>query len=239
MADPTDLTTTARSTLRRKRERGSYDRQLVNALLDEALLCHVGFHHEGATYVVPMTFARSADTLYLHGASANHALKTLATGSEVCVSVTLLDGLVFSRSAFHHSMNYRSIMLFGPARQVEDEAEKREALLAIVDHMARGRASDTRPPSASELRATLVLGFAISEGSVKVRTGGPVEEPEDLTSSVWAGELPIELTTGTPITDQQVSTASALPSYIENYPPRRSPLHKGPGETSPSPGDGG
>ena len=161
-------------------------------------MCHVGFAVDGRAWVMPTTYARVGDAVYLHGAAGNFALRTLAGGAEVCVTVTLLDGLVFAKSAFHHSMNYRSVMLFGQATAVTDPAEKTTALLAIVDHMQAGRSAETRSPTASELRATLVVRLVIDEGSAKVRTGGPIDDPEDSELPYWAGVVPITLVRGAP-----------------------------------------
>lgn len=214
MAAP-DLAATARTTLRRKAERGSHDRALVDAILDEGLLCHVGFSVGGSPYVLPTTYGRLGDELYLHGAVGNAMLRALADGAEACITVTLLDGLVLARSAKHHSMNYRSVVLFGRGRKVTDPDEKHRAVLRIVDHLAPGRAGDCRPPSEAELTATLVLAFPITEGSAKVRTGGPIDEPEDLGLPVWAGQLPLPLTTGTPVADHGVD--GPVPSYLTGY----------------------
>ena len=183
-------------------DRARYDRDTVNAILDEALVCHVGFAVDGRAWVVPTTFARIGDFVYLHGAVGNFALRTLSSGAEVCVTVTLLDGLVFAKSAFHHSMNYRSVMLFGQATAVTDHDEKLRALLAIVEHMQRGRSAETRPPTASELRATLVVRLEIDEGSAKVRAGGPIDDDEDADLPHWAGVVPISLVRGAPEPDR-------------------------------------
>ncbi|MDP9402035.1 MAG: pyridoxamine 5'-phosphate oxidase family protein [Actinomycetota bacterium] len=198
------LRETDRSRLRRKADRACRDPEVVAAILDEALVCHVGFAIEGQPWVLPTAFARVGSHLYLHGAAGNFALRALAAGAEACVTVTLLDGLVLARSAFHHSMNYRSVMLFGRAERVTDPAEKRAALLAIVDHMVSGRSVATRPPSDAELRATLVVRLAIDEGSAKVRTGGPIEEPADLALGHWAGVVPLSLVRGEPQPDRPV-----------------------------------
>jgi nitroimidazol reductase NimA-like FMN-containing flavoprotein (pyridoxamine 5'-phosphate oxidase superfamily) len=195
------LSATERSKVRRKADRAHYDWDTVTAILDEALICHVGFAVEGRPWVVPTTFVRIGDQLYLHGAAANFALRTLAAGAEVCVTVTLLDGLVLARSAFHHSMNYRSVMLFGRAEAITDGDEKYTALLAIVDHMEQGRSGQTRLPTAEELRATLVVRLAIDEGSAKVRTGPPIDDAEDYALPYWAGIIPLTLTRGEPQQD--------------------------------------
>lgn len=214
MAAP-ELETSSRTTLRRKAERGSHDRVVVDALLDEGLICHVGFDDGGSPVVLPTAYARIGDELYLHGAAANHMLRTLASGVEACITVTLLDGLVLARSAKHHSMNFRSVVLFGRGRKVTDDDEKRRALLRMVEHLAPGRGEDARPPNDTELTATLVVAFPIAEGSAKVRTGGPIEEPEDLALAVWAGELPLRLVAGAPVADAGV--AAPAPAYLTGY----------------------
>jgi len=198
---PPYLARTDRSTVRRKADRGRYDRATIVAILDEALVCHVGFAVDGRTWVVPTAFARVDGHLYLHGAAGNSALRTLVSGVDACVTVTLLDGLVLARSAFHHSMNYRSVMLFGRLEGVTDLDEKRSALLAIVDHMVAGRSRATRHPTAHELRSTLVARLAIDEGSAKVRTGGPIEEPADYDLPHWAGVIPLTVARGRPQAD--------------------------------------
>jgi nitroimidazol reductase NimA-like FMN-containing flavoprotein (pyridoxamine 5'-phosphate oxidase superfamily) len=148
--------------------------------LDEALICHVGFSMDARTWVVPTAFARMNDAMYFHGATGNLALRALAAGVEACITVTLLDGLVPARSAFHHSMNYRSVVLFGHGEAIVDPAEKRDAVLAILEHVVPGRSESTRAPSLGELRSTLVVRFRIDEGSAKIRAGGPIDEPEDM-----------------------------------------------------------
>jgi nitroimidazol reductase NimA-like FMN-containing flavoprotein (pyridoxamine 5'-phosphate oxidase superfamily) len=195
------LPATGRATVRRKADRGRYDRETIAAILDEALICHVGFAVGDRPWVVPTAFARVGERIYLHGAVGNFALRTLAGGVEACITVTLLDGLVLARSAFHHSMNYRSVMLFGHAEAVTGEAEKRSALLAIVEHMVAGRSAATRLPTPQELRSTLVVRFPIEEGSAKVRTGGPIDEPADYELPHWAGVVPLTLVRGEPQAD--------------------------------------
>jgi nitroimidazol reductase NimA-like FMN-containing flavoprotein (pyridoxamine 5'-phosphate oxidase superfamily) len=210
---PYGLQATPRTRLRRKRERGGDDWAAVTAVLDEGFLCHVGFVDAGTPYVVPMAYARVDDHLYFHGAAANRTLRTLATGVEACVTVTLLDGLVFARSAFHHSMNYRSVMLLGRGSRVEEEAEQLVAAAALLDHMARGRSADARGPSASELRSTLIVRFPVVEGSVKVRVGPPADDAEDMPLAVWAGEVPLHLAAGTPVPDDPLPPGVTTPAY--------------------------
>jgi uncharacterized protein len=212
-----DLAATDRTRLRRKKDRGHFDWATVRAILDEGFVCHLGFVDGAHAVVIPTAYCRVDRDLYVHGAAANHALRTSAGGLDVCVTVTLVDALVLSRSAFHHSMNYRSVMVFGRATKVEDVDEKRTAMLAFVDHVVPGRASDTRPPSDDELRATLVLRLPIVEASAKIRTGGPVEEPEDLTLPYWGGEIPLRLAAGTPIPDEQGPSTTAVPAHATEY----------------------
>jgi nitroimidazol reductase NimA-like FMN-containing flavoprotein (pyridoxamine 5'-phosphate oxidase superfamily) len=196
------LPVTERTRARRLKERASYDRDVVDAILDEATVCHVGFTDQVAgrvqPFVIPTIHARVGDVLYLHGAAANHMLKTLGEGVEVCVTVTLVDGLVLARSAFHHSINYRSVCVFGRAVPVTDQEEKLAALTALVDQVMAGRSAEARPPSPSELRATSVVRLPISEASAKIRTGPPVDDAEDLSLDVWAGVLPLRTATGDP-----------------------------------------
>lgn len=206
-----ELAPTPRTTLRRHAERGRFDRATVHEVLDEAYVAHVGFVVGGEPRVLPMTYGRDGDVLYLHGAAGNAMLRASA-GAEVCVTVTLLDGLVLARSAFHHSMNYRSVVLLGTATKVTDDAEKRHAFDVIVDHVVPGRSEVARPSNDVELRSTMVLRLAIQEGSAKVRTGGPIDDPDDLDVPVWSGVVPLRLTPGEPEQDDaQVRTHPDLP----------------------------
>ena len=211
---------TLRTTLRRKKERGTHDRALADAVLDEGLVCHVGFVVDGAPYVIPMTYARIGDALYLHGASGNHMLRHLAGGSELCVTVTLLDALVLARSAFHHSMNYRSVMLFGTGTAVKDNDEKQRASAALLEHLVAGRSSDARRPNDEELRTTLIVRLDIEEGSVKVRTGGPIDDEPDMDRPIWAGHIPLSTAAGEPIVDGPLPPGTQEPSYIRSFPDR-------------------
>ncbi len=213
-------TVTDRTTLRRRRDRGVHESAVIDAVLDEGLMCHVGFTAGGSPFVVPMAFARVGDDLYLHGAAANRTLRALAAGAEACVTVTLLDGLVLARAAFHHSMNYRSVMLFGRASRVVDEEEQLLASAALLDHMAPGRSADARPPAPAELRSTLILRFPIAEASAKVRTGPPVDDPGDLTLPTWAGVVPVGLVAGTPVDDPDLLAGTPVPGYAADHPRR-------------------
>src|SRR5919106_371600 len=183
----------------RKSDRASYDRAAIDAILDEALICHVGFAVEDQPFVIPMIHARVDDRLYFHGAPATRMLRVMRRGAPVCVTVTLLDGLVMARSAFHHSMNYRSVVVLGTATEVTDAGQKLNALQAIVEHIAPGRWADCRRPNSKELVRTQVLSLSVSEASAKVRTGPPVDENEDYALGVWAGEIPLRLTASPPI----------------------------------------
>jgi nitroimidazol reductase NimA-like FMN-containing flavoprotein (pyridoxamine 5'-phosphate oxidase superfamily) len=209
------LTPTDRTRHRRLPDRGSFDRDLIYGIIDEALHCNVGFAIDGRPWVVPTIHARAGDDLYLHGAAANHMLRTLAGTIETCVTITLVDGLVLARSAFHHSMNYRSAMIFGRAERVEDAVEKRAALEALVEHVVPGRTRDAREPNETELRKTLVLRLPIVEASAKVRTGGPIDDEEDLALPIWAGVLPIFTTFGSAAPESEVTTP--LPDYVAHY----------------------
>jgi nitroimidazol reductase NimA-like FMN-containing flavoprotein (pyridoxamine 5'-phosphate oxidase superfamily) len=203
-----------RTRVRRLSERGRYDADTIHAILDEALICHVGFVVEGQPVVIPTIHWRDGDTLYFHGSAASRMLRSLKNGVEACVTVTLLDGLVLARSAFHHSMNYRSVVVFGTAREVGED-EKIRVLDSLVEHVVRGRSSEVRAPNQKELRQTLVLALPIDEASAKIRTGGPVDDEEDYALPVWAGVLPLKLTPGAPLADKDVT--SDVPEYLQNY----------------------
>lgn len=198
MSSGSELVQTDRTKLRRHAERGSFDRAEANSILDEAYIAHVGFVIDGTPRVLPMTYGRIGELLYLHGAAGNAMLKA-ADGAEVCVTVTLLDGLVLARSAFHHSMNFRCVVLVGRATRVESPVEKGRALAAVVDHVVPGRSAEARPSSESEMRATAVLRLPIAEGSVKVRSGDALDEPDDVPLDVWAGVVPLRVVVGAPV----------------------------------------
>jgi uncharacterized protein len=211
---------TPRSTPTRYRDRARYDRQTVHAILDEALICHLGYLSAGAPVVLPTTHARLGDILYLHGSTGSGpilAAKAAPSGLAVCVTVTLVDGLVLARAAMHHSLNYRSVVVMGNARLVEDRSEKLRALEALVDHVASGRAADSRTPNPRELAAVAVLALDLVEVSAKVRAGGPVDDPEDVALPHWAGVVPLTLATGTPVPASDVDPATALPPYLMPY----------------------
>jgi len=187
--------------VRRRPERASYDRAAAYAILDEALYASVGFVADGAPYVIPMIFARLGDRIVLHGASKSRLQLMLATQARLCVTVTLVDGVVLARSAMHHSMNYRSVVVFGKAEELTAEADKRAGLAAIVEHVVRGRSAESRPPNALELKATRVFALPIEEASVKIRQGGPLDDAEDIELPYWAGVIPLTLIAGAPVPD--------------------------------------
>jgi nitroimidazol reductase NimA-like FMN-containing flavoprotein (pyridoxamine 5'-phosphate oxidase superfamily) len=219
----TELQPTEATTLRRKPDRGSHERETIHAIIDEALLAHVGFAVDDQPFVIPMTYGRDGDRLFLHGSVANRMLRTLDQGVRVCVTFTLLDGLVVSRSHFHHSMNYRSVVLVGTARRVRDAEEARRALECVVDHVIPSRSGEARPPTEAEIKQTAVLEVPITEASAKVRAGGPVEEPDDLALDVWAGIVPVTTTFGTPEPDDQGKDVSIPPSLTSYSRPRGDP----------------
>jgi nitroimidazol reductase NimA-like FMN-containing flavoprotein (pyridoxamine 5'-phosphate oxidase superfamily) len=212
-----ELTQTDRTRLRRKAERGRFDRASVNAILDEAIFCTVAFAAGGRPWAVPMVYGRIHDTLYLHGNVTNHLLTAMADGVEVCVSVTLVDAVVFARSLFRQSVDYRSVMLFGRASEVTDDAERLRALEAVVEHVIPGRSDDVRPPSKTELSATRVVRVPIIEGSAKIRDLGPVDLPDDVGLPIWAGRVPLEHRAGRPLPADDVCAGIAPPSYAANY----------------------
>ncbi|HJR09101.1 MAG TPA: pyridoxamine 5'-phosphate oxidase family protein [Pyrinomonadaceae bacterium] len=211
------FTPTARSAVKRLPKRGVYERERVYRILDEGLICHVGFVVEGQPFVIPTGYARAGDTLYLHGSQASRMLRALRDGIQVCVTVTLLDGMVLARSAFHHSMNYRSVVVFGRAVVVEEGALKLEALRALTEHLAPGRWAEVRQPTREEVRATLVLALPLAEASAKVRTGPPVDDEEDYTLPIWAGVVPLGLVAGEPIADPRLPVGIEPPPHVLNY----------------------
>jgi len=205
-----------RTTVRRLPARGAYDRDTVYAILDEALICHVGFVVEGRPAVIPTIHWRDGDTLYFHGSAAAGFLRAMRNGVDACVTVTLLDGLVLARSAFHHSMNYRSAVILGKAREVTGD-EKLRALDTLVEHVCKGRSADARRPNQVEIKQTLVLGMPIDEASAKIRTGGPLDDEEDYALDIWAGVLPLQLVPQVPIADERLNAGIEVPDYVRRY----------------------
>ncbi|MBS1105773.1 MAG: putative flavin-nucleotide-binding protein [Deltaproteobacteria bacterium] len=211
-----------RTTVRRLPERGVYERAAIEAILDEGLFCHVGFVVEDQPYVIPCVYARIGERLYLHGSPASRMLRALATGAPACATVTLLDGLVLARSAFHHSVNYRSVVILGTASRVDDAEERLAALRATVEHVVPGRWNEARRPSAAELAQTLVVALPIDEASAKVRSGGPKDDAGDHALDVWAGVVPLTLVAGAPIADSDLREGIAIPAHALRYErPRR------------------
>lgn len=208
---------TERTTLKRLPQRGSYDREVVYSILDEGFVCHVGFAVDGQPFVIPTAYGRIGDTLYLHGSAASRALRGLSDGIPVCVTVTLVDGLVLARSAFHHSINYRSVVILGAATMVAAAEEKMTALRAFTEHVIPGRWDDVREPNEQELKGTSVLALPLLEVSAKVRTGPPKDDEEDMAIPVWAGELPLRITAGSPVDDPQLSAGISPPAYVTSY----------------------
>ncbi len=206
---------TERTRVRRLPERGSYDLDAIRAVVDEALICHVGFvDAEGHPVVIPTIHTRVGDALYFHGSPASRMLRRMKGGVEVCVTVTIVDGLVLARSGFHHSMNYRSVVAFGVAEEVTDPDEQRRALDALVDHVVPGRAAAVRPTTEKERRATLLLRLPLSEASLKTRTGPPGDEPDDYDLPIWAGVLPVRTVYGPPIEDPAMRVAVPVPPHV-------------------------
>ena len=211
------FTQTDRTKLKRLPKRGHFDRETVYGILDEGFICHVGFAPEGQPFVIPTGYARVDDKLYIHGSQASRMLRTLSGGVDACVTVTIVDGLVLARSAFHHSMNYRSVVIFGRAMLVEDPEEKNAALLALSEHFVRGRWADVREPSEQELKLTTVLRLPLAEASAKIRTGPPLDDEDDYALPIWAGVVPLKLVAGEPIADPRLSEGIAVPDYARNY----------------------
>jgi len=208
---------TDRTTVRRLAKRGVYDRETVEAIIDEGLICHVGFVVEGKPVVIPTIHTRVGDRLYFHGSAASRMLRSLRDGVDACVTVTILDGLVMARSAFHHSMNYRSVVVLGKGREVVDRDEKLRVLDALVEHVCAGRTRDVRPPNEAELRQTLVLAIPLAEASAKIRTGPPIDDDDDYSLPIWAGIIPMPLTPSAPIDDERLVAGVTAPEYATRY----------------------
>ena len=211
------FTQTERTKLKRLPKRGHFDPETVYGILDEGFICHVGFAPQGQPFVIPTGYARDGDKLYIHGSQASRMLRTLSTGVDVCVTVTIIDGLVLARSAFHHSMNYRSVVIFGRATLVEDPEEKMAALLALSEHIIRGRWADVREPTELEMKQTTVLSLPLVEASAKIRTGPPLDDEEDYAMDVWAGVVPLRLVAGEPIKDPRLPEGIQIPAYAREY----------------------
>jgi nitroimidazol reductase NimA-like FMN-containing flavoprotein (pyridoxamine 5'-phosphate oxidase superfamily) len=207
----------ARTTVRRHPERARHDREGLLSILDEGLVCHLGFVDGGSPFVIPTMYARAGEVLYVHGAPASRMLRRARGGAEVCLTVTLLDGLVMARSVFNHSMNYRSAVVLGRAQEVTDTEEKMLASEALVEHVCRGRWADARHPSPKELGATVIVRLRLDESSVKVRSGAPVDQEEDLQLPVWAGQVPLKTVGEPPVSDEHAGSVVATPAYALRY----------------------
>ena len=203
-----------RTKLRRLPKRGAHDRETIDAILDEAMVCHLGFVHDGRPAVIPTLHARAGDEVLIHGSAASRALRTLATGIEVCLTATLIDGLVLARSAFHHSVNYRSVVLYGTARPLTETEELERALEAFTEKLVPGRWADVRWPTRQELKGTAALALPIAEGSAKVRTGPPIDDDEDYALGMWAGTVPMRIETLDPVPDPRLREGIEPPPYL-------------------------
>ena len=214
--------TSERSRVRRVPQRAVYERARIEAILDEGLICHVGFVDGGRPFVIPTVYARDGEHLLVHGSRASRMLLVLATGAPACVTVTLVDGLVLARSLFHHSMNYRSVVLLGRGEEVTGEDERLRALERLAEHVVPGRWGDARDPSEKELAATMIVALRIEEASAKIRTGPPADEEEDYALPFWAGVIPVRLRIDTPQADPRLSAQTAVPDYVRAYERGRS-----------------
>ncbi|HEX4436834.1 MAG TPA: pyridoxamine 5'-phosphate oxidase family protein [Solirubrobacteraceae bacterium] len=203
--------------LRRKRERGSYERKTIEAILDEGLIGHLGIVEDGRPLVIPTLHARHGDVVYCHGSTASRTLKALAAGAPACLTVSLIDGLVLARSAMHHSANYRSVVLLGKARLVEDPAERLRGFEAIVERLVPDRWPEVRQPTENELKATALLAFPVDEASAKIRTGPPEDDEEDYALDVWAGVIPLSLSAGVPVADERLAAGTPVPAHVSGY----------------------
>ena len=210
-----DFPKTDRNEVRRLAKRGKYDRETIHKILDEGFVCHVAFAVDGQPFIVPTLYARVEDSIFIHGSHISRMLKNLSEGIDVCVSVTLVDGIVLARSAFNHSMNYRSVVVFGKGKLIEDDKEKLSALKAISDHVLKHRWEDCREPTEKELNVTSVIKIKIEEASAKIREGDPVDDKKDYETNFWAGVLPIETKFGKPIADAKLDENIELPDYLK------------------------
>ena len=208
---------TSRTTVKRHADRAEYDQETIRSIVDEALYCHVSVVVDGSPRIIPTIHARVGDVLYIHGSNASRTLRAMKERSEACIAITLLDGLVLARSAFNHSMNYRSVLIYGPLREVDDPEEKWEAQRALVEHIIPGRAEDTRMPDDKELRQTTIMAISLDEASAKVRAGPPIDDPADLRDPRWAGVIPLSLSVGEPVRDERVPEGTATPPYVTGY----------------------
>jgi nitroimidazol reductase NimA-like FMN-containing flavoprotein (pyridoxamine 5'-phosphate oxidase superfamily) len=218
---PENQMPSGRTRVVREADRAVYDCEAVYRILDEGFICHVGFAMDGQPFVIPTSYGRKDANLYIHGSAASRMLRQMKDGVPVCITVTLLDGLVLARSVFNHSMNYRSVVVLGKATLVEDAGEKLAALRVLSEHILPGRWDDARQPNERELKATSVLRVPIEEFSAKVRSGPPIDDAEDYSFPTWAGVLPVELKWGAAIDDLRLESGRAVPGYVEHYSRKR------------------
>ena len=214
-----ELEATERTRLRRLPRRGSFDRDTINAIIDQALFCHIGFVHQGSPFVIPTLHVRIGDRIYVHGSAASRMLRAAAEGIPLCATITHIDGLVLARSAFHHSVNYRSAVIVGTGHEVADQREKNRVLEALVEHIVPGRWREVRPPAPKELAATSVIGMPITEASAKIRSGNAIDDEEDYALPVWAGVIPLRTVAEAAIADERVPGSVAMPRYVAEYLP--------------------
>ena len=208
---------TERTKLKRLPKRGNFDRETVYKILDEGFICHIGFSVDGQTFVIPTAYGREGDTLFVHGSAASRMMREMSKRIDVCITVTLVDGLVLARSAFHHSINYRSVVIFGKAEIVTEESEKNDALFAFTEHLIKGRWAEIREPNSKELKGTTVLKLEINEASAKMRTGNPIDDEEDMNLDCWAGVIPLKIQAEKPIEDSLLKEGITVPDYALNY----------------------
>jgi nitroimidazol reductase NimA-like FMN-containing flavoprotein (pyridoxamine 5'-phosphate oxidase superfamily) len=218
---PTPRAPSLRTRLRRMPARGDFQRETIEAILDEALVSHLGFAVDGDPYVIPTLHARVGDSVYFHGSSASRTIRALAAGAPLCLTVTLLDGLVLARSAVHHSVNYRSVIVLGQARAIVEQPEKMIAIEAFTERLVPGRWSEVRPPTAKELKAIQVLALPLSEASAKLRTGPPLDDEEDYALDTWAGVIPLATVAGVPVPDEQLSASTSMSPAAGRWTPQR------------------
>jgi nitroimidazol reductase NimA-like FMN-containing flavoprotein (pyridoxamine 5'-phosphate oxidase superfamily) len=212
-----DFFPTEKTKIRRRPDRGSYDRELIYKILDEAFVCHVAFIADGQPFVVPTNYVRVDNNLYLHGSPASRLMKTLSSGSPFCLNVTLLDGIVFSPTAMGHSVNYRSVVVIGKAEVIEDASAKRQAMRDFVEYVIRGRWDSVRPPTEPEIKATMILAVPLIEASAKVRSGFAVDSDEEYAADVWTGVIPMKWAAGKPVADPRGKPGIAAPDNILEY----------------------
>lgn len=212
-----NIKVTERTKIRRIPKRGSFERERINQILDEGFVCHIGFTVDEQTYVIPTAYARDGDKLIIHGSAASRMMRAMSWEVNVCVTVTLIDGLVLARSAFHHSINYRSVVIFGKAKIISDENEKSEALRLFTEHLIPNRWADVRPPTPLELKGTTVLSLPLAEASAKIRVGDPNDDEADYELDVWAGVIPLQILANKPINDGKLKNDIKTPDYVLDY----------------------